>query len=597
MKKRNEMDKQYQWDLSSLYATDELWEEDFLKATSMLDEIEKYSGHVVESAEILYQITKLEMSLDRLIHNLFAYAQMRKDEDTNISKYQSMATRAERLSVKISSAVSFINPEILSHNQELILAYVEEKKELRLYKKYFQDILRRKPHMLGEKEEKLLANTMEMASTPYNIFGMLNNADFKFPTIKDSRNEDFTLSHGNFIPTLESSDRELRERAFKAFYSVYDNHKNALGMILQSEVKKNVFYAQAKNFDSAIEAALFENNIPLNVYENLIDSVNKALPDFYRYMSLRKKVLKLDNLHMYDIYTPIVEEVEFNISYEESQKTVLDALSVLGEDYVSVVENAFNTKWIDVYENEGKRSGAYSFGTYDSNPFILLNYYNTMDNMYTLAHEMGHSMHSYFAHQNQEYVYGNYSIFVAEVASTCNEALLNDYLLKTTLDSNKKLYILNHYLEMFRTTLFRQTMFAEFELLIHKKHENGEALTTEVLKKEYKVLNEKYYGADVVIDDEISLEWSRIPHFYYNFYVFQYATGFSTAIALANQILNEGESAVKRYKGFLSAGSSKDPIDVLKDAGADISTGQPVTEALELFGRLVRQMEELLSEK
>jgi oligoendopeptidase F len=594
MKKRSQIGEQYKWNLSSLYPSDEAWEDDYKKASEQLGEIGKYRGRIAESADTLYEVVIAELALDRLVHNLFAYAQMKKDEDTNVSTYQSMATRAEGMAVKISSAVSFIVPEILSIDEQLIMGYIEKNEGLKLYKKHFKDILRSKPHTLSEKEEKLLADTMEMASSPYNIFGMLSNADFKFPTIKDSKGEDLTLSHGNFIPTLESSDRNLRERAFKAYYSVYENHKNGLGMVLQSEIKKNVFYAKTRNFNSAIESALFENNIPISVYENLIKSVHKALPDFHRYMALRKKRLKVEELHMYDVYTPIVEEVEFKIPYEESQNTVLKALEVLGDDYVAVVKSAYESGWIDVYENEGKRSGAYSFGTYDSNPFILLNYYDTLDNMYTLAHEMGHSMHSHYTRKHQEYVYGNYSIFVAEVASTCNEALLNDYLLKTEKDPNKKLYILNHYLEMFRGTLFRQTMFAEFELLIHKKYENGEALTTDVLKEEYRKLNEKYFGPDMVIDDEIALEWSRIPHFYYNFYVFQYSTGFSTAIALANQILNEGEEAVKRYKGFLSAGNSKDPIDVLKDAGADISTGKPVDEALELFGRLVTQMEELI---
>ena len=434
----------------------------------------------------------------------------------------------------------------------------------------------------------------EMGNSPQNTFGMLSNADLKFESTVDKDGNEHNISHGTFIPLLKSKDRVLRKNVFENYYKTYIDHKNTFAMLINSEVKKNIFYSKVKNFPSSIEASLFSNNVPLSVYDNLIESVHKYLPSMYKYIKLRKAVLGLDEIHMYDIYTPIVSNFDKKYNYEEAKEIILNALKPMGDDYTAIVKKGINEKWIDVYENQGKRSGAYSFGSYDSKPFILLNYQDTLDDVFTLIHEMGHSVHSYYSKTNQEYHYANYSIFVAEVASTTNEALLNDYFIKNAKTKEEKLYILNHYLEQFRGTIFRQTMFAEFEKEIHNIAESGEAITCEKLCEVYGNLNKLYYGEDIVNDENIKYEWARIPHFYYDFYVYQYATGFSAAIAFAKNIL---DGKTEDYLNFLKSGSKDYPINILKNAGVDMAEGNAVESALEIFDKLVDEMAEIMEVK
>jgi oligoendopeptidase F len=594
MKKRNEINDEYKWDLSSLYESLDSFESDFEIVKTKSDQLIEYKGKILKTATNLLEVIELSLQVSRILSNLYAFAKMRSDEDTGDTENQGLVSRVESLSVTISSKTSFITPEILSGSKEKIESYIDDNIALKEYRQHLDDILRMKPHVLSEKEEKIIAQAGEVMAGSENIFSMLNNADFKFPTIKDENGEDLQLSHGNFIKTLEKPHREVRAEAFKKYYSVYENHKNAIATTLATQIKKDVFIAKTRNYDSALEASLNNNKIPTTVYDRLIESVHENIDGLHDYIALRKKALGLDELHMYDLYTPIIKSVDFEIPYNESKDMLLKSLKPLGEEYVSVVNDAFNKKWIDVYESQGKRSGAYSYGTYDSLPYILLNYQDNLNSLFTLTHEMGHSMHSYLTRNKQPFVYGDYSIFLAEIASTTNEAFLTDYLLENLEDEQKKLYVLNHYLEQFRGTIFRQVMFAEFEKFMHEKVEKGEPLTVDVLNKKYKELNEFYYGPSVVVDDEIALEWARIPHFYYNFYVFQYATGFSAAIAMNKKIKEEGPSAVKDYIEFLSGGSSKYPIDLLKQAGIDMTSKAPVEDALKVFKSKVKEMEMML---
>jgi oligoendopeptidase F len=594
LKSREEIEEIYKWDLSSLYENDELWEKSYVNVQSAIKDIQEYKGNLFDSSNVFKQAIELELELSRNVSRLFTYAKMKQDENTQIADYQAMTARAESLSFEVEEATAFMTTELLANEYSVIEEYMNEDPELKLYEKYFKDLFKKKVHILSESEEKLLAQMGEVGSVAQNAFGMLNNADLKFPIVEDSNGEKIQLSHGNFVPTLESSDRLLRKNAFEAYYKVYEDHKNVYAAMLSGNVKKDIFYSKARRFDTARQAALFENDIPESVYDHLIEAVHKKLPAMHKYMDIRKRALKVEELHMYDIYTPIVENTKIEVSYEDAKDLALKALKPLGDRYIDVVEKSFSDKWIDVYENKGKRSGAYSWGSYDSKPYMLLNYHNTLDNAFTLVHEMGHSLHSYLTRKNQPYVYGNYSIFVAEVASTTNEALLNHYLIKNEENPKKKLFILNHYLEQFRGTIYRQTMFAEFERDIHTMVENGEALTEELLSNHYIELNKKYYGNEMISDELIRLEWARIPHFYYNFYVYQYATGFSAAIALSQRIIEEGEAAVADYLEFLKAGSSQSPIDILKKAGADMLSSEPVENALNLFSDLVDEFERLL---
>ncbi|MBP1933770.1 oligoendopeptidase F [Ammoniphilus resinae] len=593
--KREELEAQVKWKLEDMFSSEEEWEKDFSAVQEMLPQIEQFKGKL-DQAEQLFQCLQLKGEISLLIERLFTYARMRRDENNANTKYQALADRASSLSVKVSSATSFIVPEILTMDEAKVQGFMQEKKELELYRFYFQELFRQQQHVLSAEQEAILAQAGEMAGAPQNIFRMLNNADLKFPKIKDEDGDEVELTHGRYIQFMESSNQEVRKNAFNAMYDTYRKYNNTIAATLNASVKKDVFYGRVRKYDSALQASLDDDNIPVEVYENLIKTVRSNLPTFYRYMELRKKMLKLDELNMYDIYVPLVQDLDMKISYDKAYETMLKGLSPLGEEYISIVKEAKNTGWIDVYENEGKTSGAYSWGAYGTHPYILLNFQDNVDNMYTLAHEMGHAMHSYFSDKEQPYLYAQYTIFVAEVASTVNESLLMDWMLKNTTDRKEKMYLLNHYLEQFRGTVFRQTMFAEFEKLIHEKVEVGSALTPETLCSMYKDLNKDYYGDHVVIGDQIEMEWARIPHFYNGFYVYKYATGFSAATALSQQILNEGKPAVERYLQFLKGGGSNYPLDLLKGAGVDMTTSAPVQSALDVFKRLLGELEALVDE-
>ncbi|WP_416828758.1 oligoendopeptidase F [Ectobacillus polymachus] len=595
---RSEVEKQYTWRLEDIFASDDQWEKEFSDVKNTLSKIGDFKGKLRTSANELVAVLKFQDDIMLRLGKLYTYAHMRYDEDTTNSFYQAFNDRATNLYAQASSLMAYIVPEILAIPEETIAAFLQGNEELKLYTHALEEITRQRPHVLSESEEAILASASEVLRSSSNTFGMLNNADIKFPEIQDEAGNKVEVTHGRYIQFLESDDGRVRHDAFKAVYDTYGAYKNTFASTLSGAVKKNNFYSQVRKYQSAREAALSGNNIPESVYDQLVNTVNDRLSLLHRYVDIRKRALQLDDIHMYDLYTPLVKEVKMEVTYEEAQQTLLEAFKVLGEEYVAILKEAFENHWVDVHENRGKRSGAYSSGAYGTNPYILMNWQNNVNSLFTLAHEFGHSVHSYYTRSNQPYVYGDYSIFVAEVASTCNEALLNDYLLKTTDDRKKRLYLLNHYLEGFRGTVFRQTMFAEFEHLIHTKAQEGQALTPDLLTNLYYELNKKYFGENLVIDEEIGLEWSRIPHFYYDYYVYQYATGFSAATALSKQILEEGKPAVERYiQNFLKAGSSDYPIEVLKKAGVDMTSAEPVKEALQVFEEKLNEFEQLLFEE
>ncbi|MGG0538077.1 oligoendopeptidase F [Priestia aryabhattai] len=593
---RSEIKVEDTWKLEDIFASDDAWEKEFEEVKALIPKMEKFKGKLGESAQTLYDALQEQDELTMRVSKLYTYAHMRYDQDTTNSFYQGLNDRIKTLYTQIASALSYVTPEILSIEESKIKQYMAEHKELTLYAHALDEITRERPHILSESEEALLAQASEVLGSSSNTFGMLNNADLEFPSIKDENGEEVEITHGRYIRFLESSDRRVREEAFKAVYETYGKFKNTFASTLSGTVKKDNFSARVRHYNSARHSALSTNNIPEEVYDNLVKTVNDNLHLLHRYIELRKKVLGIEELHMYDLYTPLVKDVKMEVTYEEAKDYILKGLKPLGGDYLNVLKEGFENRWVDVHENKGKRSGAYSSGTYGTNPYILMNWQDNVNNLFTLAHEFGHSVHSYYTRKTQPYPYGDYSIFVAEVASTCNEALLNDYLLKTIDDEKQRLYLLNHYLEGFRGTVFRQTMFAEFEHDVHVRAQNGEPLTPELLTKLYYDLNKKYFGDNLVIDEEIGLEWARIPHFYYNYYVYQYATGFSAAAALSKQILEEGDAAVERYVGFLKSGSSDYPIEVLKKAGVDMTTSQPIEEALAVFEEKLTEMERLLNQ-
>lgn len=594
---RSEIPVEETWKLEDIFPSDQEWEKEFQEIKNMIPEVKKFEGKLAESADTLYQALDAQNQLLERIGKLYAYSHMRYDQDTTNSFYQGLDDRMKNLYSQAASQLAYIVPEILSIDEGKINEFLKQKSELQLYKHALEELNLQRPHVLSAEMEALLAEAGEVMNASSNTFGMLNNADLQFPTIKDENGNDVEVTHGRYSRFLESSDQRVRHDAFKAVYDTYGKFRNTFSSTISGNVKKDNFNARVRKYSSARQAALAANNIPESVYDNLVKTVNENLPLLHRYIKLRKKVLGLKELHMYDLYTPLVKDVKMEIKYDEAKEIVLKGLAPLGEEYLQVLKEGFENRWVDIHENKGKRSGAYSSGAYGTNPYILLNWQDNVNNLFTLAHEFGHSVHSYFTRKTQPYPYGDYSIFVAEVASTCNEALLNHYLLKTIDDEQKRIYLLNHYLEGFRGTVFRQTMFAEFEHLIHQKAQNNEALTADLLTKEYYDLNKKYFGEeDIVIDEEIGLEWARIPHFYYNYYVYQYATGFSAATALSKQILEEGEPAVNRYiKEFLSAGSSDYPIEVLKKAGVDMSSPEPISNACKVFEEKLNEMEQLLS--
>jgi len=594
LKERHEIPKDLTWDLEAIFATDELWEQECKQLQADIPALTDFQGKLAESAEAFYELFTLQDKLSERLGKLYTYARMRYDQDTTNSFYQALQTQAENVLTLASSSMSYIVPEILEMEEEVLALFLKEKPELTLYQKTLDEINRQRPHILSHQEEALLAEASDPMRSAAQTFGVLNNADLVFPTIRNEKGDDVDLTHGRYMGLLESSDRRVRKDAFKAMYDTYGQFKNTFASTLSGNVKKDNFYAKIRHYESARQSALDKNNIPEEVYDNLVSTVNEKLPLLHRYTALRKKVLELDELHMYDLYTPLVQDVDMKIPYEKAKEHVLHSLAPLGEEYVNIVKEGYENRWIDVEENKGKRSGAYSSGTYGTQPYILLNWQNEVNDMFTLTHEIGHSVHSYYTTATQPYRYGNYSIFVAEVASTLNEALLNEYMLHHLEDKKQKLYILNHFLEGFRGTVFRQTMFAEFEHDIHVQMQAGVALTADKLTEMYAALNKKYFGDEVISDEEIGLEWARIPHFYYNYYVYQYATGYSAATSLANGILSEEEGAVDRYLDFLKAGSSDYPIEVLKQAGVDMTSKQPIVDALAVFEEKLIEMENML---
>lgn len=592
--KRNEVDQQYKWAIEDLYPSDEDWQKEYDSLINMLPQVSEYQGRLAKSGELLLKFLQLRDEVGKLLERVYVYANQKYHEDTWNATYQDLSSKANRIAVQVESALSFATPEILSIPEEAVAQFKMDTPELKLYEFYLKDILRRKPHVLSAEMEALLADAGEIAEAPDNIFSMFNNADIKFPEIKDEHNETVKITHGRFGQLLESSDRRVRREAFEGVYATYHSFRNTLAAAFSANVKQEVFFAKTRKYNSSLEKALDGSNVPVEVYKNLIAAVHENMGLMHRYVNLRKKVLGLDELHMYDLYTPLVQDVKMEIPFEEAKNLVISGLEPLGEEYRKILIEGFNNRWIDIYENENKRSGAYSWGAYGTHPYVLLNYNDTLNNVFTLAHEMGHAIHSYYSDREQPYVYAGYKIFVAEVASTCNEALLINHMLKTTEDPKKKAYLINHFLEKFKGTVYRQTMFAEFEMITHEMVEKGESLTADVLCKIYHDLNLAYFGDGIVIDKEIDMEWARIPHFYNAFYVYQYATGYSAAIALSRRILNEGSPAVNDYIRFLSSGSSNYPIELLKEAGVDMSTKEPVTQALKLFEELLDQMEELI---
>lgn len=591
---RNEIEDKFKWDVESLYKDLEAWEEDYERLESLLEEIEQYQGRLDEDAETLYELFRMRDEASRTVVNLYVYSNLKMDEDTRVSKYQSLKDRAFGGIVEYENKTAFIVPELLNIDRNIIDGFLMEKEELKLYRQYLDEVYRMKDHVLSAREESIMAQVSEISSAPENVFGMLSNADLKFPMVRDEDGKEIQITNGNFVPLLESKNREFRKDVFKSYYEVFEQFKNTFAATLSGEVKARSFNAKIRNYENSLEAALDQNNIPVGVYDNLIKSIHGGLEPMYKYMEIRKRALGVEKHHMYDIYTPIVSDVNTKFTYEEAQDMIIDALSPLGENYIEILKKGFNSRWVDVYENVGKRSGGYSSGTYDSKPFILLNYKDTLDSVFTTAHEMGHSIHSYLSIKKQPYIYSSYSIFVAEVASTVNEVLLINYLINKSKDKKEKAYLLNHFLDGFRTTVYRQTMFAEFEKIINHKVESGGALTAEYLSNEYKKLNELYYGEEVCIDDEIAIEWARIPHFYYNFYVYQYATGYSAAVAIVDKILSGEEGIVEKYIEFLSSGSSDYPINILKKLGIDMENGEAVNRAIKRFTKMVNEMDKLV---
>ncbi|MCE4962991.1 oligoendopeptidase F [Staphylococcus haemolyticus] len=594
---REEQERKYPndtWDLTTIFKNDEAFEEALKEVEGYLGKEEQFKGHLADSADTLYDALALEDEIGTKLEKVYVYAHLKQDQDTSNDKYTGFESRAHQLIIKISSAWSFLVPEILQIDEDKLQSFIETNDNLKRYEFDLKLINEKRPHILDAEQEKLLTEAQDALSTPSNVYGMFSNADLEFEDAVDKNGEKHPLTQGTFIKYLESDDRELRQSAYNNLYKAYGAYNNTLGSTLAGEVKKNVFNARTHNYKTARERALSNNHIPEEVYDNLVKTVHKYLPLLHRYTKLRKELLAVDELKMYDLYTPMVKDVKFEMPYEEAKEWMLKALEPMGEEYLDVVKEGLNNRWVDVYENKGKRSGAYSSGAHLTNPFILLNWSDTVSDLYTLIHEFGHSAHSYFSRKHQPSNSSDYSIFVAEVASTCNEALLSDYMDKH-LDDERRLLLLNQELERFRATLFRQTMFAEFEHKIHQIEEAGEPLTATRMNDEYAKLNKQYFGDVVETDDNISKEWSRIPHFYMNYYVYQYATGYSAAQSLSHQILTEGKPAVERYiNEFLKKGSSNYPIEILKNAGVDMTSPEPIEQACEVFEQKLDAFEKLM---
>lgn len=591
--KREDVRKEDQWILEDIFPTDDAFKTCLEHTTKCIPNFKQYENQLTQSSTRLLDFMKMQDQFWIEANKLYVYAHMRLHENGNNSFYQDLAQKSEVLSVKASSALAFSGPELSQLTLEQLNVFYDETPQLKHYKRYFDELIRQKAHILDHATEALLAEVSDVADTAQTTFSMLNNVDLKFPLITNEQGEKVQLTHATYIPFMESSDRKVRHSAFYSLYSTYTGFRNTLASLFAGNIKQYALFSQIRHFDSPLEMALSENNIPINVYDNLVDTVNAHLHTLHDYMQLRKETLGLETLHMYDLFVPMVKDFEKKFSFDEAKETVLMALAPLGKDYIHIVQSAFTNGWIDKYENEGKRSGAYSWGSYGApHPYILLNHTPNINSMFTLAHEMGHAMHTYYSHKTQAPIYGDYCIFVAEVASTVNEALLMQYLLKETSDPMEKQYLMNYFMDQFKSTLYRQTMFAEFEKNMHLAYQQGETLTSDYLSREYLALVKKYHGPAVEVDEAIAMEWARIPHFYTPFYVYQYATGYSAAIALSERILSGDPSAVEDYIRFLSGGSSADPIDLLKLAGVDMSSQHPIEEALNLFNNLIIQFKQ-----
>lgn len=592
---RNQVSIEKTWDLTKIFKTDDAFNEAIDDVIKKINEIASYKGTLNNGSAAFLQSIEGLLDLYRCVEQIYVYAHLKNDQDTTNTTYQALYARASALLAQASEAVAWFEPEVLSLSDETIFGYFKADKELTIYRHFVENILSNRPHVLSADQEALLAGASEIFSASSNTFSVLNNADLTFPVIEDEQGEKIQLTHGVYGQLMENVDRSVRETAFKGLYSVYEQFRNTFAQTLSSHIKVHNYKAKVRHYPSARAAALSSNHIPESVYDTLLSVVNQHLPLLHRYVALRKRLLAVNELHMYDMYTPILGEASIKYSYEEAKDKAMEALAPMGAEYLEVVQKAFNERWIDVIENKGKRSGAYSSGAYDTAPYILLNWHDSLDQLYTLVHEMGHSVHSYFTRNNQPYVYGDYSIFLAEIASTTNENILTEYLLETEQDPKVRAYVLNHYLDGFKGTIFRQTQFAEFEHFIHTEDSNGTPLTSEFLSDFYKNLNTKYYGSDVVEDPEIALEWTRIPHFYYNYYVYQYATGFSAAAALANKILANEPEALNNYLTYLKSGSSDFPIEVMKKAGVDMTQPQYIEDAMRIFEMRLNELEELVA--
>ena len=592
---REEIDSKYKWDLSSMFPSDEAFEAGLEELKAYCPKLLAFKGKISTSAQALLEYLQLEDQMNLLLYKIINYAERKSDEDTRVAKYQAYVANATSAYTQVGEATSWFAAELLAIPAESVEKFYAEVPALEFYRRKLNKILNQREHTLSAEEEALLARAEELAVQPTNIFSMFDDADLTFDDAVDSEGKTHKLTSGSFVPLLMDADRVLRESAFKQLYSRFGEFRNTSAAILTSQVKNLQFFSSSRKYASSLEAALAENEIPVEVYNNLIGAVHQNFSAFYKYVDLRKRVMGLDELHFWDVYTPLVDDVDMKFTYEEACDLIVKALAPMGEEYVNLVKKGLESRWVDVYETPGKRSGAYSAGGKGMNPVMLLNFQGGLDDVYTLIHEMGHSLHTYFSSHNQEITYSDYSIFVAEVASTCNEALLSHYLLEHETDPARHAYILNHFLEGFRGTIYRQCMFAEFERDISQMNADGVALNAEVLSERYGKLCAEYFGPGIELDEEIKLEWSRIPHFYYNFYVYQYCIGFSAAIALSQRILSEGEPAVKDYIGYLSGGCSKTPIELLRGAGVDMATPDPVNAALKYFGELVDQLEQELN--
>lgn len=594
--KRDEIPEELTWDLTVIFPSDEAFESAYQEVEKDIETVKQYEGRLNEDAGAFKEALESILETSRRLENVYVYAHLKNDQDTSNSTYQAMYDRAQMLATKAAEAISWFEPEVLSLEPAQLSGYFSENEELKQYAHYIERLTANREHVLSAEMEALLAGASDIFSASSRTFSVLNNADIQFPVVKDENGEDVQLSHGVYGQLMESTNREVRESAFKNLYKVYGDLKNTFASTLQGNVRYHNYSAKVHNYTSARAQALAANHIPESVHETLIQVVNEHLPSFHRYMALRKKLLNVDQLHMYDLYNPLTGEASLKYSYEEAKEETLKGLAPLGTEYKEVLGSAFSDRWIDVVENTGKRSGAYSSGAYDTNPYILLNWHDSLNHLYTLVHELGHSVHSYFTRTNQPYVYGDYSIFLAEIASTTNENILTDYLLKHTTDPKDRAYVLNHYLDGFKGTVFRQTQFAEFEHFMHEEAAKGTPLTADFLSTSYAELNAKYYGSSVERDPEIALEWARIPHFYYNYYVYQYATGFCAATALADEIVNEEEGALDRYLTYLKSGNSDFPIEVMKKAGVDMTQKEYLERAMKVFESRLDELESLIQE-